>query len=57
MWPNLYDENNTTREYFGMGVPITWFIDGDGEVLYKKIGPLKSVEELRSLSFKYFGLR
>jgi thiol-disulfide isomerase/thioredoxin len=57
MWPNLYDENGSTRKYFGMGVPVTWFIDGDGEVLYKKIGPIKSVEELRSLSFKYFGLR
>lgn len=57
MWPNLYDQEGTTREYFGMGVPVTWFIDGDGKVLYKKIGPIKSVEELRSLSFKFFGLR
>lgn len=57
MWPNLYDQEGTTREYFGMGVPVTWFIDGDGKLLYKKIGPIKSVEELRSLSFKFFGLR
>ena len=57
MWPNLYDADGATRKYFGMGVPVTWFIDGDGEVLYKKIGPIMSVEELRSLSFKYFGLR
>jgi thiol-disulfide isomerase/thioredoxin len=57
MWPNLYDQEGATREYFGMGVPVTWFIDGDGKVLYKKIGPIKSVEELRSLSFKFFGLR
>lgn len=57
MWPNLYDADGSTRKYFGMGVPVTWFIDGDGKVLYKKIGPIKSVEELRSLSFKFFGLR
>lgn len=57
MWPNLYDPASSTRKYFGMGVPVTWFIDGNGEVLHKKIGPIKSVEELRSLSFKYFGLR
>ena len=57
MWPNLYDEDGSTRKYFGMGVPVTWFIDGDGKVLFKKIGPIKSTEELRSLSFKYFGLR
>lgn len=57
MWPNLYDADGATRKYFGMGVPVTWFIDGDGKVLYKKIGPIKSTEELRSLTFKYFGLR
>lgn len=57
MWPNLYDEDGSTRKYFGMGVPVTWFIDDAGNVLYKKIGPIKSTEELRSLSFKYFGLR
>ena len=56
-WPNLYDADGKSRAYFGMGVPVTWFIDGDGKVLYKKIGPIKSVEELRSLSFKFFGLR
>ena len=57
MWPNLYDADGATRKYFGMGVPVTWFIDDAGKVLYKKFGPIKSVEELRSLSFKYFGLR
>ena len=57
MWPNLFDGDGSTRKYFGMGVPVTWFIDSDGKVLYKKIGPIESVEELRTLSFKYFGLR
>ena len=57
MWPNLYDGDGSTRKYFGMGVPVTWFIDGDGNVLYKKVGPIKSTEELRTLSFKYFGTR
>ena len=57
MWPNLYDADGSTRKYFGMGVPVTWFIDDAGKVLFKKIGPIKSTEELRSLSFKYFGLR
>lgn len=57
MWPNVYDADGSTRKYFGMGVPVTWFIDDAGKVLFKKIGPIKSTEELRSLSFKYFGLR
>jgi cytochrome c biogenesis protein CcmG/thiol:disulfide interchange protein DsbE len=57
MWPNLYDEDGSTKDYFGMGVPVTWFIDGEGKVLYKKIGPFTSTEELRTMTFKYFGLR
>jgi len=57
MWPNLYDADGSTRKYFGMGVPVTWFIDSDGKVLYKKIGPFNSTEELRTMTFKYFGLR
>jgi thiol-disulfide isomerase/thioredoxin len=57
MWPNFYDADGSTRKYFGMGVPVTWFVDSDGKVLHKKIGPISSTEELRSLTFKYFGLR
>lgn len=56
IWPNLYDEDGSTRKYFGMGVPVTWFIGGDGEVLFEKIGPIKSAAELRTLSSKYFGM-
>ncbi len=56
-WPNFYDRENETRSYFGMGVPVTWFIDGEGKVLHKKVGPVTSTEELRTLAFKYFGLR
>ena len=56
IWPNLYDGDGSTRQYFGMGVPVTWFIGVDGEVLYKKIGPIKSAEELRILSSQYFGM-
>jgi thiol-disulfide isomerase/thioredoxin len=57
MWPNLFDADGSTRKYFGMGVPVTWFIDSDGKILYKKIGPFNSTEELRTMTFKYFGLR
>ena len=57
IWPNLYDRDGSTRKYFGMGVPITWFIDSNGKVLFKKIGPVSSADELRSLAEKYFRLR
>ncbi|MFM6941269.1 MAG: TlpA family protein disulfide reductase [Candidatus Planktophila sp.] len=57
MWPNLYDNDGSTRKYFGMGVPVTWFIDATGKVVHKKIGPVKSAAEIRTLAFKYFGVR
>jgi thiol-disulfide isomerase/thioredoxin len=57
MWPNLFDGKGSTRKYFGMGVPVTWFIDSNGKVVYKKIGPVHSADELRTLSFKYLGVR
>lgn len=56
-WPNLYDGDGSSRKYFGMGVPVTWFVGEDGEVLFKKVGPIKSTAELRTLAFKYLGQR
>jgi thiol-disulfide isomerase/thioredoxin len=55
-WPNLYDEDGSTRKYFGMGVPVTWFIGPDGETIYKHIGPIKSLTELKNLSSKHLGV-
>jgi thiol-disulfide isomerase/thioredoxin len=55
-WPNLYDSDGSTRKYFGMGVPVTWFIGSDGEAIYKHIGPIKSLSELRELSRKHLGV-
>ena len=52
-WPNLYDAKGITRANFGMGVPITWFIDKQGIVVYKHVGVVKSTEELIELSNKY----
>ena len=52
-WPNLYDAKGITRGTFGMGVPVTWFIDEQGTVVYKHIGVVKSTEELIELTAKY----
>lgn len=54
-WPILYDKNDSTRAQFGMGVPVTWFIDKDGKAVYKKYGPFKSLEEIQLLVKKYLG--
>ena len=56
-WPNYYDRENKTRGFFGMGVPVTWFIDESGAVTYKKIGIIKSVDELNTLTAKYLGVK
>lgn len=56
-WPNFYDRENKTRGYFGMGVPVTWFIDSSGNVTYKKIGVIKSEQELIDLTAEHLGVK
>jgi thiol-disulfide isomerase/thioredoxin len=53
IWPNLYDAKGITRAAFGMGVPVTWFIDQQGTVVYKHVGVIKSTDELIDLTNKY----
>ncbi len=52
-WPNLFDADGSTREEFGMGVPVTWFINENGKVTYKHVGPISSTIELIKLTAKY----
>ena len=56
-WPNLYDPDGRSREYFGLGVPVTWFIAADGSVAGKKIGAVKDENELITLTNKYLGVK
>jgi thiol-disulfide isomerase/thioredoxin len=56
-WPNLYDPDGRSREYFGMGVPVTWFIATDGSVAYKHIGIINDLEEILTLTEKHLGVR
>ena len=56
-WPNLFDADGRSRAYFGMGVPVTWFIASDGSVSYKHIGVLKNEIDLISLTSKYLGVK
>ena len=54
-WPVLYDKSGSTRATFGMGVPVTWFIDETGKVVHKKYGPFNSTEEVQLAVAKYLG--
>ena len=56
-WPNLYDPDGRSREFFGLGVPVTWFIAADGSVAGKKIGAVKDENELITLTNKYLGVK
>jgi thiol-disulfide isomerase/thioredoxin len=57
LWPNLYDPDGRSREYFGLGVPVTWFIAADGSVAGKKIGAFADESELLTLTTKYLGVK
>ena len=56
-WPNFYDRENETRSYFGMGVPVTLFIDASGKTVHKKIGVIESESEIIALTEKYLGVK
>lgn len=56
-WPNLFDSSGSSRPYFGMGVPVTWFIAADGSVAYKHVGVLKNEIELITLTSKSLGVK
>ena len=56
-WPNLYDRDGSTKSTFGMGVPITWYLDLDGKVVYRHIGVLNSKDQLFSEVEKYLGIK
>lgn len=56
-WPNLYDSDGRSRQYFGLGVPVTWFIAANGDVVYKHIGVINSELELIKLTQKHLGIK
>jgi len=56
-WPNLYDPDGRSREYFGLGVPVTWFIAPDGSVAHKHIGIINDLDEILTLTEKHLGIK
>ena len=57
LWPNLYDSDGRSREYFGMGVPVTWFIAADGSVTYKHVGAITDLKQILTLTQKHLGIK
>lgn len=56
-WPNLYDKDGSTKSSFGMGVPVTWYLNSKSEVAYKHVGVLKSKDQLFGEVEKYLGIK
>ena len=52
-YPQLFDPDGRTSNYFGPGVPITQFIDKNGKLAFQKIGPILKYEEMQQLVKKY----
>lgn len=56
LWPNFADPDGAASVISGKSVPVTWFVDSSNTIVYKKFGPVLSLEELKSLSNKYLGV-
>lgn len=46
-WPQLGDPKSLTKGVFGMGVPVTRFVDMNGVGVYEKVGPFKNWAEVQ----------
>ena len=56
-FPQLYDPDGRTSNYFGPGVPITQFIDKNGVIAFQKIGPIFTYEEMQQLISEYLEIK
>jgi thiol-disulfide isomerase/thioredoxin len=56
-WPHLVDSDGRSKGLFGLGVPVTWFIDERGEVVDKKIGAYLNKVELFTQVEKAFRVK
>ena len=56
-WPILYDATGVTKSSFGPGVPVTWFLDARGFVVYRHVGLVTSQKQLNSEVSKYLGIK
>ena len=51
-WPQLVDNDGRTRAAFGMGIPVTWFINSQGEIVFRKVGKIKDLNQLSDIAIK-----
>ena len=56
-WPNLEDVSGISKSIFGPGVPVTWFIDENGETIDIKVGAYTNKKQLFNQVEKAFGVK
>ena len=55
-YPQLFDPDGRTLDFFGPGVPITRFVDAEGKMAHLKIGGIFTYEEMSSLVKEHLGI-
>ncbi len=56
-WPHLEDMDGISKSIFGPGVPVTWFINEEGENVVTKIGAYTNKKQLFEQVEKAFGIK
>ena len=56
-WPHLEDLDGISKSIFGPGVPVTWFINEEGENVGTKIGAYTNKDQLFEQVEKAFGIK
>ena len=56
-WPHLEDLDGISKSIFGLGVPVTWFIDEAGKNVSTKIGAYTNKDQLFEQVETAFGIK
>jgi thiol-disulfide isomerase/thioredoxin len=57
-FPSAFDGDGELMTELGLnGLPYTYFLDADGGLVYTQVGPITSVDELRSLAAEHLGVQ
>jgi cytochrome c biogenesis protein CcmG, thiol:disulfide interchange protein DsbE len=55
-YPQLTDPTGLSKSLVGLSVPVTIFINENGEIVYQHVGAIKSADDLRELVLEHFGI-
>jgi thiol-disulfide isomerase/thioredoxin len=57
-FPSAFDADGELMAELGLNaLPYTYFLDADGGLAYTQVGPIDSVDELRSLAAEHLGMQ